>query len=364
MDDAETITERALTRVLGYVDPVAHALATKAAARDETTIAAALKNVLGEDNARAVQEAVQNRQGPSDEEESSSDDEDIDAPAWASQRDLDEAIASFDAWVQPDADERRRADDLFVRITQIVNEVDPFARVQLRGSRASRCALFDADVDVVVEDINLEAVAEALSEAEWSRGAELIRARVPIVTGKDAITNLAFDVASTKDAARQAAHAYGSDLNDASFSQDRPPHFASTVRLCKVVLRQTGLGGAYGGGLGSFALCALVFDILRRASPRSPSEAAASVFRELGAVSTYARSIHLSGGAVVTINMDDPAAVAYAFAQAGLSQTLGSAFDVPGLARTRRRFRRRGGDDRATAAPRPESRGVKRPRAS
>ena len=32
-DDAEAITERALTRVLGYVDPVAHALATKAAAR-------------------------------------------------------------------------------------------------------------------------------------------------------------------------------------------------------------------------------------------------------------------------------------------------------------------------------------------
>ena len=43
-----------------------------------------------------MQEAVQNRQGPSDEE-SSSDDEQIDAPAWASQRDLDEAIAAFDA---------------------------------------------------------------------------------------------------------------------------------------------------------------------------------------------------------------------------------------------------------------------------
>ena len=97
MDDAETITERALTRVLGYVDPVAHALATKAAARDETTIAAALKNVLDADSARAVQEAVQNRQGPSDDEESSSDDEQIDAPAWASERDLDEAVAAFDA---------------------------------------------------------------------------------------------------------------------------------------------------------------------------------------------------------------------------------------------------------------------------
>ena len=235
-DDAETITERALTRVLGYVDPVAHALATKAAARDETTIAAALKNVLGADEARAVQEAVQNRQGPSDEEESSSDGEDIDAPAWASQRDLDEAIASFDAWVQPDETERRRADDLFDRITQTINEVNPFARVQLRGSRASGCALFDADLDVVVDDCNLETVAEALVEAEWSRGAELIRARVPIVTGKDATTRLAFDVATTRDAARQAAHAYGSDLDDASFSQNRPPHFASTVRLCKVVL--------------------------------------------------------------------------------------------------------------------------------
>ena len=361
--DAETITERALTRVLGYVDPVAHALATKAAARDETTIAAALKNVLGPEAARAVQEAVQNRQGPSDEEESSSDDEQIDAPAWASQRDLDEAIASFDAWVQPDETERRRADDLFARITQIVNEVDPFARVELRGSRASGCALFDADVDVVVDDLNLEAVSEALVEAEWSRGVELIRARVPIVTGKDAATRLAFDVAAARDAARQSTHAYGSDLDDASFSQNRPPHFASTVRLCKVVLRQTGLGGAYGGGLGSFALCALVFDILRRASHDTPGGAARGALRGLGSVHTYARSIHLSGGAVVTINLDDPAAVAAAFMRAADAPTLGAMLDVPGLARTRRRFRRRGGD-RAAAAPSPESRGVKRPRAS
>jgi hypothetical protein len=358
--DAETI-ERALTRVLGYVDPVAHALATKAAARDETTIAAALKNVLGLEDARAVQEAVQNRQGPSDEEESSSDDEQIDAPAWASQRDLDEAIASFDAWVQPDETERRRADDLFARITQTIKEVDPFARVELRGSRASRCALFDADVDVVVEDINLEAVAEALVEAEWSRGAELIRARVPIVTGKDATTKLAFDVATTRDAVRQSQHAYGSDLNDSLFSQDRPPHFAATVRLCKVVLRQTGLGGAYGGGLGSFALCALVFDILRRASHGTPAGAALGALRGLGSVHTYARPVHL-GAAVVDVNLDDPAALAAAFMRAADAPTLGAMLDVPGLARTRRRFRRRG-DDRAAAVPSP-NRGVKRPRAS
>ena len=358
-DDAETITERALTRVLGYVDPVAHALATKAAARDETTIAAALKNVLGPDAARAVQEAVQARQGPSDEEDDSSSDEQVDAPAWASQRDLDEAVAAFDAWVQPDETERRRADDLFARITQIVNEVDPFARVELRGSRASGCALFDADVDVVVDDMNLEAVAEALVEAAWSRGAELIRARVPIVTGKDASTKLAFDVATSRDTARQAAHAYGSDVADASFSENRPPHFASTVRLCKVVLRQTGLGGAYGGGLGSFALCALVFDILRRASHGTPAGAALGALRGLGSVHTYARPIHL-GDAVVNTNLDDPAAVAAAFARAADAPTLGAMLDVPGLARTRRKFRKRS-DDRAAAAPRPD-RGVKRPR--
>ncbi len=359
MDDAEAATERALTRVLGYVDPVAHALATKAAARDETTIAAALKNVLGPEDAQLVQEAVQNRQGPSDDE-SSSDDEQIDAPTWASQRDLDEAIAAFDAWVQPDETERRRADDLFARITQIVKEVDPFARVELRGSRASGCALFDADVDVVVDDCNLEAVAEALVEAEWSRGAELIRARVPIVTGKDATTRLAFDVATTRDTARQAAHAYGSDVSTASFWQHRPLHFASTVRLCKVVLRQTGLGGAYGGGLGSFALCALVFDILRRASHGTPGGAARGALRGLGSVHTYARPVHL-GAAVVDVNLDDPAAVAAAFMRAADAPTLGAMLDVPGLARTRRRFRKRS-DNRAVAAPSPESRGVKRPR--
>ena len=199
---------------------------------------------------------------------------------------------------------------------------------------------------------NINQVAEALQAAEWSRGAELIRARVPIVTGKDATTRLAFDVATIKDTARQAAHAYGSDLNDASFTQHRPPHFASTVRLCKVVLRQTGLGGAYGGGLGSFALCALVFDVLRRASHGTPGGAARGALRGLGSVHTYARSIHLSGGAVVTINLDDPAAVAAAFMRAADAPTLGAMLDVPGLARTRRRFRRRGGD-RAAAAPGP-----------
>jgi hypothetical protein len=217
--------------------------------------------------------------------------------------------------------------------------------------------LFDADVDVVVDDLN--GVAEALVEAEWSRGVELIRARVPIVTGKDATTRLAFDVAKMRDTARQAAHAYGSDLDDASFSQDRPPHFASTVRLCKVVLRQTGLGGAYGGGLGSFALCALVFDILRRASHGTPGEAALGALRGLGSVHTYARPVHL-GAAVVDVNLDDPAAVAAAFARAADAPTLDAMLDVPGLARTRRRFRRRG-DDRAASAP--EGRGVKRPRA-
>ena len=113
-DDAEAITERALMRVLGYVDPIAHALATKAAARDETTIAAALKNVLDADSARAVQEAVQNRQGPSDEE-SSSDDEQVDAPAWASERDLDEAITAFDAWVQELQEIKRRRASKMVR---------------------------------------------------------------------------------------------------------------------------------------------------------------------------------------------------------------------------------------------------------
>ena len=129
---------------------------------------------------------------------------------------------------------------------------------------------------------------------------------------------------------------------------------------CKVVLRQTGLGGAYGGGLGSFALCALVFDILRRASHGTPGGAALGALRGLGSVHTYARPIQL-GDAVVDVNLDDPAALAAAFARAADAPTLGAMLDVPGLARTRRRFRRRG-DDRAAAAPSPESRGVKRPR--
>ena len=54
----------------------------------------------------------------------------------------------------------------------------------------------------------------------------------------------------------------------------------------------------------------------------------------------------------MTINLDDPAAVAAAFARAADAPTLGAMLDVPGLARTRRRFRRRG-DDRAAAAPCP-----------
>ena len=81
-----------------------------------------------------------------------------------------------------------------------------------------------------------------------------------------------------------------------------------------------------------------------------------------GRVHTYGRPVHL-GAAVVDVNLDDPAAIAAAFMRAADAPTLGAMLDVPGLARTRRRFRKRS-DDRAAAAPSPESRGVKRPRAS
>ena len=116
-----------------------------------------------------------------------------------------------------------------------------------------------------------------------------------------------------------------------------------------------------GPAQGSVALCALVFDILRRASHGTPGAAALGALRGLGSVHTYGRPVHL-GAAVVDVNLDDPAALAAAFARAADAPTLGAMLDVPGLARTRRRFRRRG-DDRAVAAPCPKSRGVKRPRA-
>ena len=91
-----------------------------------------------------------------------------------------------------------------------------------------------------------------------------------------------------------------------------------------------------------------------------PGGAVLGALRGLGSVHTYARSIHL-GDAVVDVNLDEPAAVAAAFARAADAPTLGAMLDVPGLARTRRRFRRRG-DDREAAES--QGRGVKRPRAS
>ena len=173
---------------LGYVDPVAHALATKAAARDKPTIAAALKK-RERSGGRAGGGAggwSAKSPGPSGRRVlvgRRAKSAGLGCPA----EDLDEAIASFDSLGQPDETERRRADDLFDRITQTIREVDPL-RACSCGAAARAATLYLMPMWTWLWT-TLEAVAEALQAAEWSRGAELIRARVPIVTGKDAITN-------------------------------------------------------------------------------------------------------------------------------------------------------------------------------
>ena len=63
----------------------------------------------------------------------------------------------------------------------------------------------------------------------------------------------------------------------------------------------------------------------------------------------------------MTINLDDPAAVAAAFARAADAPTLGAMLDVPGLARTRRRFPPAG---RRPCGGRAQSQSAKRPRVS
>ena len=211
--EADAVAERALARVVGYVDPVAHALAARAATSDDAgAIAKALRPALGDEIAREVAHAMLARLGDASSDSDSDDDSDGGrAPAWASpERGLDEAVALFDAWAAPDAAEIEREEDFRRRLEEALpyerpgrtskraaapaatwifrgdesrrrrgRDVDiPRRRASrrrygasalLRGSRASRVALFDADVDFVVDGpVSLDAVAEAIDARPWS----------------------------------------------------------------------------------------------------------------------------------------------------------------------------------------------------
>ena len=113
-EEVDGIVEGALESVCGYVDPVAHALASLvAASNDAGRIAKALASTLGSEEAARVAAAILRRDRP--EAESESDEDGVSAsepvPEWArsSDLDLDAQLAAFDAWVRPDARERRAA---------------------------------------------------------------------------------------------------------------------------------------------------------------------------------------------------------------------------------------------------------------
>ena len=366
--EASAVVEAALEACFGWSDPMAVALAVPAApSGDVERIAKALRPVLDADDAARAAAAIVARAVPEGRSSSSEDDDEEEGGGgpgaagdprvveWAAPGgDLDAALAAFDAWVAPDAREAAAARGLVSRLEAVAAGVARFpATLEAYGSRACGVALFDSDVDArLLEPLDLDAVARRADAEPWSRDVEVIHARVPLVRGRCRDSGLSFDLSRASDATENDddGDGDGERLDNATEAfadvAAARPAFAPVYRFFKVASRQRGLGEVHGGGLGSFRLGAMVANVLEaREATLAPGAALLAVAGAYASEARVARSFSFRGTDVDLGVVDDPRAVARLFADVAANVRaggLGAALDVPGLARARAKFRRRG----------------------
>ncbi|KAK3261804.1 hypothetical protein CYMTET_29310 [Cymbomonas tetramitiformis] len=306
---ADDKAEAAVIAALGYVDPVAHAVAVKILdeniGRQEaerrlvkvvsSNLAAACAEALFED-AEKLQARNRQRGESSSDSESEAELDDAQEPLWVTRPTLQEMtvlstrelrqrvrlrqglslhesgdrpsliaayksyldaeegcaglhreLYQFCAYVQPCEAELSIRTQLLEQITCLLDSLCPGIVVEPYGSTACGLSLFNSDIDVRVKPkMPLEVVARALSGTSWARCVDLVPARVPIITFEHRHTKLTCDLSNFTDDE-------GDNATEVMVRLCRTqPMMQPLALFLKVFLSYHSLDRVYTGGLGSF----------------------------------------------------------------------------------------------------------------
>ncbi|XP_074290449.1 uncharacterized protein LOC141617163 [Silene latifolia] len=177
---------------------------------------------------------------------------------------LHKEILDFCDFLSPTPEEGRSRNSAIQRVSDVIKYIWPNCRVEVFGSYRTGLYLPSSDIDVVILDSNikspqigLQALSRALSQKGIAKKIQVIgKARVPIIKFVEKVTDVQFDVSFDVDNGPKAAE-YIQDVIS------RLPPLRPLCLILKVFLQQRELNEVYSGGIGSYALLAMLIAMLK-----------------------------------------------------------------------------------------------------
>ncbi|XP_010442950.1 PREDICTED: non-canonical poly(A) RNA polymerase PAPD5 [Camelina sativa] len=177
---------------------------------------------------------------------------------------LHKEIVDFCDFLLPTQAEKAERDAAVASVSSVIKYIWPSCKVEVFGSYRTGLYLPTSDIDVVILEsgltnpqLGLRALSRALSQRGIAKNILVIaKARVPIIKFVEKKSNISFDLSFDMENGPKAAE----------FIQDAVSKLPPLRPLClilKVFLQQRELNEVYSGGIGSYALLAMLIAFLK-----------------------------------------------------------------------------------------------------
>ncbi|XP_021649560.2 uncharacterized protein LOC110641964 [Hevea brasiliensis] len=177
---------------------------------------------------------------------------------------LHKELVDFCDFLSPTPKEQAARDTAIKIVFDVIKYIWPNCKVEVFGSYKTGLYLPTSDIDVVIlgsgikyPQIGLQALSRALSQKGIAKKIQVIaKARVPIVKFIERQSGISFDISFDVDNGPKAA----------KFIKDAVSKWPCLRPLClilKLFLQQRELNEVYSGGIGSYALLAMLMAMLK-----------------------------------------------------------------------------------------------------
>ncbi|KAK8527405.1 hypothetical protein V6N12_054618 [Hibiscus sabdariffa] len=177
---------------------------------------------------------------------------------------LHKEIVDFCDFLSPTPEEQAARDAAVHSVFDVIKYIWPACRPEVFGSFRTGLYLPTSDIDVVILEsgiknpqTGLHALSRALSQRGIAKKMQVIaKARVPIVKFVEKKSGVAFDVSFDVDNGPKAAEFIKGAVK-------KWPQLRPLCLILKVFLQQRDLNEVYSGGIGSYALLAMIIAMLQ-----------------------------------------------------------------------------------------------------
>lgn len=177
---------------------------------------------------------------------------------------LHKEIVDFCDFLSPTPEEQAARNTAVERVSDVVKHIWPHSKVEVFGSFKTGLYLPSSDIDVVILGSGLQipqkglvALSRALSQRGLAKNIQVIgKARVPIVKFVEKKSGVAFDISFDVQNGPLAAVFIKDALS-------KCPPLRPLCLILKVFLQQRELNEVYSGGIGSYALLAMLMAMLQ-----------------------------------------------------------------------------------------------------